>query len=541
MDLWSRLAEPPGAEREMWYRDSGADVCVTWGEGARDALRFAAALREYGVESGDRVACILTNSFQVAVAIPGIWFAGATLVSLPTIARGVEPSAYLAQLQRLCAEVESDILLIEERYASLIPDGPDHGLPLVTYESLECSRVASPSPPGPDQVALIQYSSGSTSEPKGCLLTTRAIERQLDLLAEAVGIDGERDRGVMWLPLSHDMGLFGGLLLAWTTGMAGVMNRPERFLASPRSWFDECAAFGGTLTVGPGSGLAAATRAARRQPPSDLGSLRTCIVGGERVEAGVLDEVREVLGASGLGATVPTPAYGLAEATLAVTVTGAETEPRRVRVDGAALLAGELCEPRGESARSELVSCGKPLRGVEVRIDGEGGVGEICVRSPCLAEGYFGEEMRTRTAFVDGELRTGDWGFLDQGELFVAGRLDDMLTVGGRNVHAGAVEAEIARGAEVRAGNCAIVDMSLAGRASLVMVAEPARSEGLELREVARAARRIAASSGGLAIDECVFVPRGTLPKTPSGKVQRFRCRELVIDGASPGLERVTL
>jgi fatty-acyl-CoA synthase len=542
MDLWTRLAEPTGTDRELLFRDADGDTCVTWGEAAQESFRVAAALHARGVRPGDRVACILTNSFQVGVTIPGIWFAGATLVSLPTIARGENPGAYLMQLKRLCEEVESDFLLIEQRYASLIPDAANQDLPLFTYEALlGSSSGLSPSPPGPSDVAMIQYSSGSTSQPKGCVLTTKAIARQLDALAEAVGIDGKHDRGVMWLPLSHDMGLFGGFLLAWTTGMAGVMSRPERFLTSPRSWFDECVNFDGTVTVGPGSGLATATRAARRKPPTRPLSLRTCIIGGERVEAAMLRDVREVLGARGMASNVPTPAYGLAEATLAVTMTDTTSESRMVTVDSQALMSGDVREPSDPRSIYEVVSCGRPLDGVDVTIDGDQDVGEICVRSPCLAEGYFRDEERSRAAFVEGELRTGDWGFLDGGELFVVGRLDDMISVGGRNVHASAVEAAIERGTTVRAGNCAIVDVPSRDRSALVMVAEPDRVDGIELREVARTARRIAASEGGLALDECLFVPRGTFPKTPSGKAQRFRCRELVAQEATAEFERIEL
>ncbi len=473
MELWTRLAEPPGADREMWFRDSDGDVCVTWREGSLAARRFAAALRGRGVQPGDRVACILTNSFHVSVAIPGIWFAGATLVSLPTIARGTDPMAYIAQLQRLCQQTGSTMLLIEQLYAQLMPDGTDGQLPIVTYESLSSTQALDPSPPGRDEVALIQYSSGSTSEPKGCELTAGAIERQLQALSEFVEIDGERDRGAMWLPLSHDMGLFGGLLLGWTTGMAGVMSRPERFLTSPRSWFEECAGFGATVTMGPGSALAAATRAVQRNRVSSRLRLRTCILGGERIEPSIIRDARAVLEPDGMAPNVLTPAYGMAEATLAVTAVAIDDEPRVVSLDGYALLSGALHPPTDDSTSYEILSCGAPLRDMQVRIDGDGDVGEICVRSPCMAEGYFADEERTRATFIDGELRTGDWGFLDGGELFVVGRLDDMLVVGGRNIHASEVEAAIARETQVRAGNCAIVDVPMDGHSSLVMVAEP--------------------------------------------------------------------
>ncbi len=539
MELWTRLAEPPGADREMWFRDSDGDVCVTWREGALAARRFAAALRGRGVQPGDRVACILTNSFHVSVAIPGIWFAGATLVSLPTIARGTEPMAYIAQLQRLCQQTGSTMLLIEQLYAQLMPDGTDGQLPIVTYESLSSTQALDPSPLGRDEVALIQYSSGSTSEPKGCELTAGAIERQLEALSEFVEIDGDRDRGAMWLPLSHDMGLFGGLLLAWTTGMAGVMSRPERFLVSPRSWFEEAAAFGATVTMGPSSGLAAASRAVERNPLSGSLRLRTCILGGERIEPSVMRDARAVLGPHGMAPNVLTPAYGMAEATLAVTIVAMDEEPRVLSLDGRALLSGELQPAIDGATAYDVLSCGTPLPDIQVRIDGDGDVGELCVRSPCMAEGYFGDERRTLETFIDGELRTGDWGFLDGGELFVGGRLDDMLVVGGRNVYASAVETAIARETQVRAGNCAIVDVPADGQSSLVLVAEPGRDASIDLRVVARTARQVAAASAGLAITECVFLPHGMFPKTPSGKVQRFRCRELAMGDRV--LERIRL
>lgn len=491
----------------------------------RRSERVAAGLRERGVEPGRPVASIITNSPEACTSVGGTWLAGCPVVSLPVIARGTSLPEYRDLLRRICRETDSPLLLVEARFAPFLDDV---GVPVVTHEEVPAEGTPSPDPPGPDEVAFVQYSSGSTRSPRGCAITTRAIAAQLDLLAEALELDADRDRGVSWLPLSHDMGFFGGLMNFWRAGVDGLITTPERFLSAPRSWLDDCARFGATLTVAPALAVTLAARAARNAPPSGELRLRGCVVAGDMLHLQTLRTLDEVLGPAGLGSARIVPAYGLAEATLAVTMGSLERPPKVVPL------------PSEAGSETSVVSAGRPLRGVEVRVEGGGGVGEILVRSPSLASGYFADDRATAAAFSDGELRTGDLGLLRDGELYPVARTDDVIKVGARKVWATEVEAAIETDPGVRPGNCALVAVPGQSGQSLIVVAE-AQDETGSLDAVARGVGRRALVDGGVGIGECVFVRRGSLPKTPSGKVQRYRCRAIARDGGAAVIARVPL
>jgi acyl-CoA synthetase (AMP-forming)/AMP-acid ligase II len=368
------------------------------------------------------------------------------------------------------------------------------------------------------------------------MLTTRAIERQLDILAEGLELDPARDQTVAWLPLSHDMGFFGCLMLSFAKGMRLAMSSPERFLRAPRTWFGDCARVQATMTVAPNFALDLAARAARRSPPPARFPMRTCILGGERIEATTLDAATAALGPYGLTPATLLPAYGLAEAVLAVTMARVPDPPTTLTLDGPSLARGVVCPPDGDARR--LVAAGRPLRGVSVRIDGEeGGVGEICIRTPSLASGYVDNPEETSARFVGGELRTRDLGFVRDDELYVVGRLDDMLCVAGRNVWARDIEAAISSCGAARPGSAALVDVA---GTRLVLLVEPPKG-ATDHEAVGCESSRVAVETAGLKPDECLVLPPGTLPKTPSGKIQRFRCRSIAANQTVEPLARVTL
>jgi fatty-acyl-CoA synthase len=516
-------------------------VSCTWDEWRRHAERTAVGLRRRGVTSGTRVAAVLTNTFDVGCTVFGTWLAGGTLISLPTPRRGQEPLDYLAQLQRIFSSSGSHLLLIEQRFLDLL-GGASIGMPVESFEALATDGTLDATPPGEDDVAFVQYSSGSTREPTGCMLTMGAISEQERMILERLGVD-EDTVGVSWLPFSHDMGLFGSLLLAWVSGMRGTLGSPERFLRQPGTWFEDCADVGAHLTMGPSFGLALATRRARTRPPQGRIPLKALILGGERIEWETLLEADEVLGPHGVGLGTLLPAYGLAEAALAVTMKRRDgSSPRMRTVDLQALYDGELVPAQeGADGSLALVSCGPPVDGASVRVDGEGPVGRICVRSPSLTAGYLDDEALTRSAIADGELVTNDIGFLHDGELHVIGRTDDVISVGGRNVHARDAELSIERCDGVRRGCAALLELPEASGARLLLAIEPhgeLPGGGVPLaREAADAAYRAV----GLRVEECVFLAPGSMPKTPSGKIQRFRCRSLVQEEADAIVDRVAL
>lgn len=535
-------ARPSGVHLHCWT--GGSYQPHTWDDWRGGAERAAVGLRRLGVEPGARIAAVLTSSFEVCTALMGTWLAGGTLLSLPGMRRGQSAEDYFAQLRRLCIQAGAHLLLLEERFLEYLPD-QGLGTPVVGFQALGADGRLEATPPRDDDIAFVQFSSGSTSDPKGCMLSMRAIGEQERMIAERLQVD-DSSQGVVWLPLSHDLGLFGCVLLSWTSGMRLVLGTPERFLRKPQTWMEDCARFGATITAAPNFGLALATRRARSRPPSAPFPMRSVVLGGERIEWATLAEADHVLGPYGLTMDTFVPAYGLAEATLGVTMKHDDASPHATSIDSVAARAGALVTCKaGEPGSREFVSCGPPFDGASVRIDGETGIGRICARSSALAAGYLDDPEATARRFVAGELVTEDLGFVHDGQLHVLSRVDDVIALGGRNVHARDIEMAVERVDGVRAGCTTLIDLDDQPGTRLVLVAEPVAGGGHDLRALSRELARTCYRAADVRVDECVFVRPGLLPKTPSGKIQRFRCRTIVQTDADAGsdvvLERVAL
>ena len=535
--VWAAMERPGDKRPHLHCWQDGGYRAVSWDEWRRSSERSAAGLQALGVQPGDRIAAVLTNTFEVCSAILGAWLVGATLMSLPTPRRGMKPDEYVEQLKYLCRAAGGvRVMLLEERFTALLdPEGL--GAPIASFASLDRDLTPNLCPLADDAPAFVQYSSGSTSQPKGIVLSMQAIGHQELMLAERLHVDGD-SQGLMWLPLSHDMGLFGCLLLSWVAGMRLAVGPPERFLQRPQTWLDDAADLGATITVSPNFGLALATRKARVTAPKGRSPLQSLVLGGERIELSTLDAAHEVLGPFGFTRETLTPAYGLAEGTLAVTMKHHGQTPRSVWIDRERAYRGELSlvDAQADGAAA-MVACGPPMRGVSVRTD-EPNLGRIRLSSTSLADGYLNAPERTAAAFVDGEFHTEDLGFIHQNELFVLGRTDDVLVIAGRNVHARDIEREIELHDGVRPGCSALIDCRVDGDSRVVLVAEPSGT-GAALDQLAGDMAQTAFTAGGLRVSECVFVRPGQLPKTPSGKIQRFLCRALLDSDEEAVLERV--
>jgi fatty-acyl-CoA synthase len=548
MWLWDALTAPGGRGSARVWTGTGF-VETPWQEVAAQAMDAAATLRRAGVRPGRVVAALLTNTPATMPGMVGVWLAGGTVASLPVPTPAADREAYGRHIASLVEKLDAPLVLAEERLSRLLPDSLRSRHPVRSWESL-CGGGGGgigggrglPGPPGDDEPAFIQFSSGSTSEPKGCVLTPRAIEKQLELILQVAAGTPGRETMSSWLPLSHDMGVFGGLLYPWAYDFRVVLSTPERFLLSPRTWFRDMAEYGATMTAGTNTALHLASRVQRSGGLPDRLRLRVCVVGAERIEWATLQRTTQTFAPYGLRPEVLTPAYGLAEAALAVTSVPVDQEPTALSVDGTRLADGEVVvvAPDVPSA-VPIVSTGRPCRGVTVTLDDPSRLSEIRVSSPSLATGYFADERRTRAQFTAEGLRTGDLGFQHDGELYVVGRADDLLSVGGRNIYAGEIEGDIDSNELVRKGCVVLVDVPTGGGLrELVLLAELRRRDA-DYHGVAEHAAEIAMARAGVTLSECLFLPMGALPKTPSGKIQRFRCRQLIEQGALRPVARVTM
>ncbi|WP_062213841.1 AMP-binding protein [Streptomyces sp. NBRC 109706] len=542
MQLWKSLTN--GSSHGVLHVWAGEDFEHTpWRAVVADAHGLAASLRAAGVRPGTRVATILTNTPATVRGLLAIWLAGGAVASLPLPTRGQSDAEYGQQVAVLCERLDPTLLLADEAISALLPDRLTSDLPVLPWTLSGLAAPAGPfepSPPGPNDLAFVQYSSGSTSTPKGCALTTRAIEAQMEIILSLTGGRPGNDTVTSWLPLSHDMGMFGCLLYAWAYDFHFVLSTPERFGMAPRTWFRDMSEYESTMTAGTSTAVYLATRAqGRAELPRGLASLRAAVIGAERLDWETMRAATERFGAYGMARTALQPAYGMAEATLAVSGKPWDQELRGTVLDGSALVDGVVAEVAEDHPRAtRLVSNGPALPGVTLDTGAPGTVGEIVVRSPSLAEGYLGDPERTAARFPEGRLRTGDLGFTHEGEIYVVGRLDDMLSVGGRKVYASEMESAIDNHPQIRKGCVALVDVGTSGLPSLVLMIEP-QGRPKDYQPIADHAAAAALEKSGVALTECLFLPRGALPRTPSGKIQRFRCRSLLTEGRLEPLARV--
>jgi acyl-CoA synthetase (AMP-forming)/AMP-acid ligase II len=466
--------------------------------------------------------------------------AGHPVHSLPSIGRGQPLGDYGTLLGRIVADGGARLLLADARTVHRLADAP-LGCPVASIEGLATDGDFDVTPPASDDIAFVQYSSGSTSAPKGCALALRAIDAHLGHVIEAFEVDPTTTL-VSWLPLSHDMGFFGGLLPAFTHDFSTVVTRPERFVRAPQSWLQDMVAFGATVTLTPNLGLALLARCGAAQAPAGALAGTRIICGGERISWTTVLAMEDTLRHVGLTRASIAPAYGMAEVTLCATHTPSTLDAHALWVDRHALNAGEVrrLEP-GDDRALALVSCGVPIGDTEIAIEGPLDVGTITVRSRSRADGYIGRPRETARAFgADGRLHTSDRGFIHDGELYVVGRIDDVLVHGGRNLHASDAEELLGSVAGVRPQSAVLLDEPAQDTARLIVVAEPTVAPD-ELRTLAWEIAAATHRATGARIDRCVFVKRGAIPRTPSGKIQRFRARALLADPGAALVAEVRL
>ncbi|MEM9768799.1 MAG: AMP-binding protein, partial [Cyanobacteria bacterium P01_D01_bin.71] len=401
-----------------------------------------------------------------------------------------------------------------------------------------------------DDIALLQYTSGSTSQPRGVMVSHRNLMHNLALIHERFGHSHD-SRGVIWLPPHHDMGLIGGVLQPLYGGFPVTLMSPTTFLRQPRRWLQAVSVFGGTTSGGPNF---AYERCLQRITPEqrrglDLSHWELAFTGAEPVQAKTLDQFAEAFADCGFRKAAFYPCYGLAEATLFVSGGTKFTEPTSCAVDRVALAQGRVVTSPAETALP-LVSCGQAAADQSILIvdaqthqpcDADQ-IGEIWLAGPSVAQGYWHQGEATQEIFeaqlADGSgpfLRTGDLGFWRRGELFVTGRLKDLIIIRGQNHYPQDIEQTAAHSHEaLRRQAGAAFSVEIAGKERLILVQEVQRTalRSLNTKAVIEAIRAAVSRRHGLQIYGVVLLKPGSLPKTTSGKVQRHACKAQFQDGA---------
>ena len=527
------------SERGLIILEEEEEVTYTPRELVASAERTACGLMRAGVEPGDRVGIMAQTTPSVFLTFLGCWAAGAVAVPLPLPMRAVDPASFIAQSRKRLEKVGTKLLALPGALMPMV-GGMGEGMKIVAAEELECDGDLPPAPSTRDDIALVQFTSGSTSEPRGVILSHGNVLANARSICRKVKVRSS-DSVVSWMPLYHDMGLIGFVITAMCGGASLVLMSPQRFVSDPSMWMRAISDHRATLTGGPNFAYALTCRilGSGAAGDLDLSSLRLALNGAEPVDNEVMDEFVRVGKDYGLKARVPYPVYGLAEATLAVTF---PRLGRRYRLDhvsreGIEVEKKALPAEAGEEGTRTLVSLGTPLEGVEVSVVKEDGtpagereVGEVCVRGDSVMQGYWGDAAATAETLLGGWLHTGDLGYVAGGELYLVGRIKDMVIIGGRNLFPEDVERCAERVSGIRKGNAVAFGVTTRrGRERLVLVSETRLSCSDAAREAAKAVSSAVREEIGVPVREVVLVPAGSLPKTSSGKKRRFLCRDLYL------------
>lgn len=407
-----------------------------------------------------------------------------------------------------------------------------------------------------DEVAVLQYTSGSTSAPKGVMLSHANLLYNMDMLVQHNGATAD-DVLVTWLPPYHDMGLIGALLAPLAHNVASVVLTPAAFLQRPLRWLAAISRHRATISGGPNFAYELCVRRINetQRKSLDLSTWRVAFSGAERVRAATLERFSNMFADCGFNRRAFAPCYGLAEATLAVSFSAPGQGAQLQTTDESQAPARNLTS---DDAPHALVSCGRPLAGCEVQvIDPQscepvaaGAVGELWVRSPGVAQGYWNKPELSHQVFHarlkqapqgPDYLRTGDLGFMRDGEVFVTGRIKDLIVLRGVNHYPEDIEATVEYShMRLRLAAGAAFAVEMAGEERLVVVQEVEAGRDPPLVEMADAIRHAVAEAHELRIHELVLTPPGTVPRTSSGKIQRNRCRELFLAGELETVLRTT-
>jgi fatty-acyl-CoA synthase len=505
-------------------------VTISGAELAERALAGARALAARGIGPGDAVGVLGPNRPEWAVWAWATWAAGATFVPLQIPLRVRDPDAFAEQVRSLVDAAGCRLVLADPRLVGIV--GGEACLP---WDEPGSPPGADPVPPGPDDPAVIQFTSGSTAAPKGALVSHRAVMAQMELIDHwTPGSIGGRVM-VGWVPFFHDLGLFYYVVAPIVFGGHAHYLPTERFASDPVEWLRLVTITRASITVAPDSAIGAAIRSALRgSDPIDLSSLEFMRFAAEGVDPEFVDRLLEAAGRLKLPVESLGSSYGLAEAVLGVTsVQGLHED----RVDVEAMTLSGLAHRATGGRVRRLISAGRTALTTEVRIAQPGGgevgerqVGEICVRGQSLMDRYVGEGAPD--PFEDGWLHTGDMGYLADGELYVTGRIKDMMIVMGHNYYPEDFEWAAGRLDGVRAGRC--VAFGSGDGEDIVLVVEP--SAGADGDELAATVRNAVGDAVGLTPRQVVVLPPGSVEKTTSGKLRRSTMRSAYLRGDLPVL-----
>jgi acyl-CoA synthetase (AMP-forming)/AMP-acid ligase II len=540
VDCLRRCKRQPG-EPVFWVESLEHDPIEVRGVEFLDRTeRAALGLRRFGLDRKGRVLLVLPTSPDFVFLFWGSLLAAATPVPVYPPAGLHQLAAFTSGLVRKIAMSKAKLVVVPELLRSLLEldgDGRLAGARIVTPEEIWAADVSGerlPAPPKEGDLALIQFSSGSTGEQRGVCLTHANILANARAFVARLQVQ-PGDRCVTWLPMYHDMGLIGTMMGAILTGLSLVLIPPTDFLRKPGFWLRIVGKYRATISVAPHFAFNLCVRKVHPEDLAgvDLSCLRVILNGAEPIQPGGVSAFQKLYRPLGLKPGVVTPCYGLAEATLAATM--APFGRKLVLSQPGPQQNGRAPRAKTRLPAGKMVSVGPPVQSMEIRVVGENGraarprsVGEIQIRGDSVCKGYLNPRGMKRATDANGWLATGDLGFFDGGELYVTGRLKDLIIIGGRNVYPQEVEEVAGKIPGFRPGRVAAFGIVEPERGTevLVIVAETAEMPATEATVAVAQLRQQLLNRFAVVPYDTVLVRNGAIPRTTSGKLRRLQTRE---------------
>jgi fatty-acyl-CoA synthase len=526
--------------RGMVTGEPRAPVRHGWGEVHQRARRIAGGLAAAGIGHGDAVAVLAGAPVEIAPTAQGVWMRGASLTMLHQPTPRTDLMLWATETGRVVDALGAAAVLVSEPFMAAAPVLADRGVKVLVIADLLASDAIDPLETGEDDIALLQLTSGSTGPPRAVRITFRNLVSNADAMFVGAEYDLDTDVIVSWLPLFHDMGMTGFLIVPMYFGAELVKITPMDFLQDTLLWAKLIDKYKGTMTAAPNFAYAVLAKRLRKQQPGqfDLSSLRWALSGAEQVEPAVVEDLCDAGAPFGLRREAILPAYGMAETTVAVSFSECGTGLLIDEVDADMLAVLHRAVPATTGNVRRLATLGPVLAGLEARIVDEDanelptrGVGVIQVRGEPVSPGYTTLAGFASAQDEKGWYDTGDLGYLtERAHIVVCGRVKDVIIMAGRNVYPTDIERAAARVAGVRPG-CAVAVRLNAGHrreAFAVAVESNAFDDLGDARRIQRAVAHEVFSEVDVRPRNVVVLAPGTIPKTPSGKLRRAHALALV-------------
>ncbi len=505
----------------------------TWVEIHEIARRMAGSLASAGVNPGDAVGVLVGEPAGIAPVIQAIWMRGASVTMLHQPGPRADLGAWAEDTFAVLEMIGAKVVVVGDVFARTMPLFKAQGTSAVAVEALAEADAIEPVDCGEDDIAFLQLTSGSTGIPKAVAISHRNLHENAAAMVIASKLDPRTDVLVSWLPLFHDMGMIGFLVLPMQVGAEAVCTTPAEFLRSPRLWPALITKYGGTMTAGPNFAYALLARHLRASPDGafDLSSLRFALSGAEPIDHSTVEAVIESGARFGLDGRALVAAYGMAEATLAISFSESGEGMQFDAVDQAAIEHESYAAIATGDAARRLAKLGQPLPGIEILVGDAADaatavrrVGEIKIRGDAVSRYYLTPSGKQSLLGDGGWFSTGDIGYVTEtGEVIVCGRSKDMIIVAGRNIFPTDIERAACRVNGVRPGNAIAVALAAAGiREEFAVVVEAV--DTVDLESSARIKSEVSNAvyaAFGISPRLVSVVPPRTLPKTPSGKPRR--------------------